>query len=96
MPRSPLQTFLGLLASAALGGQLTAQSNPLDRYLQQGLERNPTLRQQALAVRQSEAVLQEARGGFLPSATLSARYTDVRGQVVNLGELINPAFSALN
>ena len=96
MPRSPHLTLLGLLAMAALGGQLPAQSNPLDRYLRQGLERNPTLRQQALAVRQSEAVLQEARGGFLPSATLSARYTDVRGQVVNLGELINPAFSALN
>jgi len=81
---------------AALGGQLPAQSDPLDRYLRQGLERNPTLRQQALAVRQSESVLREARGGFLPTATVNARYTDVRGQVVNLGELINPAFSALN
>lgn len=80
-----------LLAPAALRGQ-----GALDEYIALGLRENLSIQQQALAVSQREAALREARGNFLPSATLNARYTDVRGQVVNLGELINPAFGALN
>lgn len=74
---------------------LSAQA-PLDAYVSEGLRQNLTIRQQALAVARSEAALREARGNFLPTATLNARYTNVSGQVVNLGELINPAFAALN
>lgn len=74
---------------------LQAQA-PLDAYVEQGLRQNLTIRQQALSVARSEAVVREARGNFLPMATLNARYTNVSGQVVNLGELINPAFAALN
>ena len=47
-------------------------------------------------MRRSVAAVREARGYFLPSATINARQTDVRGQVVDLGSLINPAFAALN
>lgn len=81
-----------LLAAPALSGA----QGPLDEYVTQGLRQNLRLRQQALVVSQSEATLREARGNFLPSATLNARHTNVSGQVVNLGELINPAFAALN
>lgn len=80
-----------LLAPAALAAQ-----GPLDDYVREGLRQNLGIRQQALQVERSEAALREARGYFLPSATLNARYTNVSGQVVNLGELINPAFEALN
>ena len=86
--------FIGLLllvAAPALGAQ-----NVLDEYVAQGLQHNLGLRQHQLAMQGSEAQVREARGNFMPSATLNARYTDVRGQVVDLGELINPAFAALN
>jgi outer membrane protein TolC len=73
-----------------------AAQGPLDDYVREGLRQNLAIRQQALQVRRSEAALREARGNFLPSATLNARYTNVTGRVVNLGELINPAFEALN
>lgn len=75
---------------------LASGQGPLDEYVAQGLRQNLRLRQQALAVSKSEATLREVRGNFLPSATLNARHTNVSGQVVNLGELINPAFAALN
>lgn len=82
-----------LLAGLATG--VNAQ-DPLDEYVQLGLRQNLSIRQQALVVARSEAVVREARGNFLPSATLNARHTNVSGRVVNLGELINPAFGALN
>lgn len=84
-----------ILTSLMLPAALSAQG-PLDEYVREGLRQNLAIRQQALQVQRSEAALREARGNFLPSATLNARYTNVSGQVVNLGELINPAFSALN
>lgn len=80
-----------LLAPAVLAAQ-----GPLDEYVREGLRQNLGIRQQALQVERSEAAVREARGFFLPTATLNARYTNVSGQVVNLGEPINPAFDALN
>jgi outer membrane protein TolC len=89
--RHQAAALLLFLAPAVSGAQ-----GPLDEYVAQGLRQNLGLRQQALVVAQREAALREARGNFLPSATLNARHTNVSGQVVNLGELINPAFAALN
>lgn len=86
---------LGSVALATLAKPLAAQS-PLDDYVRDGLRQNLAIRQQALQVQRADASLREARGNFLPSATLNARYTNVSGRVVNLGELINPAFAALN
>jgi len=93
VPASLIASVLvaSLLLPAAAGAQ-----GPLDDYVREGLRQNLAIRQQALQVQRSEAALREARGNFLPSATLNARYTNVSGQVVNLGELINPAFAALN
>jgi outer membrane protein TolC len=87
----------GLILAAALcaAAPLDAQT-ALDGYVREGLRQNLAIRQQALQVQRADASLREARGNFLPSATLNARYTNVSGQVVNLGELINPAFAALN
>ena len=92
--RSPL-----LLAGAAslfiLGRPVHAQST-LDELVAIGLQQNLGLRQERLAFDRSEAAVDEARGRFLPSATFNARYTQLSGNVVNLGSLINPAFVALN
>lgn len=102
-PRSPargafpglLRTILPGLLLAALPPALGAQG-PLDDYVRLGLRQNLGIRQQALAVAGRDAAVREARGYFLPTATVNARNTNVSGRVVNLGELINPAFSALN
>lgn len=96
----PIIGLLALATSVAAAPVLAqvpqGRGDPLAEYIAMGVRQNLGLRQQELAVRQGDAVVREARGGFLPSATLNARYSDVRGQVVNLGELINPAFAALN
>ena len=76
--------------------ELAAHSSALEQYVALGLKQNLGLRQEELAVRRSDALVREVRGNFFPSATINARHTDVRGRVVDLGELINPAFAALN
>ena len=80
-----------LLPGTALGAQ-----SVLDDYVAQGLRHNLGLRQQDLTLRSSEAAVREARGAFLPSATVNARYTEVGGQTVDFGQFINPAYAALN
>jgi outer membrane protein TolC len=88
---------LAALGGSTLGGStLAAQSRTLDEYVALGLLQNLGLKQEELAVQRSGAALREARGLFLPTATINARHTDVRGRVVDFGEFINPVFSTLN
>lgn len=84
--------LLWLLASSI--SPLAAQT--LDDYIREGLEKNLALRQQRLALDVSNETVGEARGGFLPSITLNARATELYGNVINLGNLINPAYATLN
>ncbi len=91
----PLVLRLLVALFASLAAPIEAQ-NVLDDYVAQGLRHNLGLRQQDLTLQGSEAAVREARGAFLPTATVNARYTDVRGQVVDLGQFINPAYAALN
>ncbi|MGH7713717.1 MAG: TolC family protein, partial [Gemmatimonadaceae bacterium] len=74
----------------------TRSATPLDALVNLGLERNLGRRQHDLAVRRAGAAVREARGLYLPSATVNARYSQVSGNVVDLGSLVNPAFGALN
>jgi outer membrane protein TolC len=85
-----------LQASAQIASAQTSPPSPLDALVELGLQQNLLRRQQQLAVDRAEAVVREARGLYLPSATLNARYTQVAGNTVNIGSLINPAFGALN
>ena len=53
---------------------------------------------QALELAESEMQVGEvdqARGLFLPTATVDARYSETHG-VMNVGDLVNPAYAALN
>ncbi|MBI3791695.1 MAG: TolC family protein, partial [Gemmatimonadetes bacterium] len=96
MPRQyTLPLLYALPALFALGRPLLAQGT-LDDLVATGLKQNLTVRQERLAVDRSEAALDEARGRYLPSATFNARYTQVAGNVLNIGSLINPAYGALN
>lgn len=76
--------------------QTSLPRTALDQLVDLGLERNLGRRQHDLAVRRAEAAVREARGLYLPSATLNARYSSVSGNVVDLGSVVNPAFGALN
>lgn len=97
----PLGVWLLLLGSALRADAQdplirAGAQDPLEEYVRIGLRQNLGLQQRELAIARAEAVVRESRGWFLPSATVNARHTDVQGRVVNLGELINPAFAALN
>ncbi|MBN2356125.1 TolC family protein [candidate division KSB1 bacterium] len=75
------------------------KTQALDAYIQQGLKTNLALQQKAFSVKSALAALQEARGMFLPSLSLDARYTRAGGgRVIDIpiGDLVNPIHSSLN
>jgi outer membrane protein TolC len=61
----------------------------------EALRHNLGLDAERLAVRRTGAEVREARGAFFPAVTLAARYSEQHG-TLNLGDLLNPAFAALN
>jgi len=73
-----------------------ANAQTLDDYVKEGLQKNLAYRQQRLSLEKSDESLAEAQGGFLPSITLNARASELYGNVINLGNLINPAYATLN
>jgi outer membrane protein TolC len=75
---------------------LEAQQSPLDSYVAEGLDRNLSLMEQRLALARAEAALREAQGRWLPSLTLNARYSERSGDLLDLGDLVNPAYRGLN
>ncbi len=68
----------------------------LDSLVAEGLAANRGLRAERLQVRRADAAVLEAIGLFLPSASVNARLSDRRGNIMDLGKLINPAFGALD
>jgi outer membrane protein TolC len=93
--RTPVVIAVLFVPWAAASPQAPRRA-PLDALVAEALEHNLGRREQALAVARAEAGVREARGLYLPSATLHARYTEVAGNTINLGDMINPAFGALN
>lgn len=87
--------LLLLLAAAPLRAQAPVES-PLDRLVREGLAANPGLRARDHEVDRDHAALREAEGRRLPTVALAARHTERYGQVVNVGDLVNPAYGALN
>ncbi|MGE5800861.1 MAG: TolC family protein [Gemmatimonadota bacterium] len=88
--------FSILLGSVLLSKPLAAQRpDPLGGLVAEALRANLGLKTERLAERQSAAAVREARGLFLPSLTLATRYSRLDG-VPNLGDFVNPAYSALN
>jgi len=78
---------------------VSVQANQLDQYIQEGLTSNLALKQQDLALNQSLQALREARGLFLPSVSIEARYTRAGGGreiTFPAGDLINPINHTLN
>lgn len=78
--------------------QLTLHANVLDDYIQTGLKQNFTLQKKNFSLQKSLSALAEARGMFLPSISLEARYTRADGgRVIDIpvGDLMNPIYQIL-
>jgi outer membrane protein TolC len=76
-----------------------AQEDPLEHYIQIGLESNLTLKQQKFSLEKSIQVLNEARGMYFPSIDIAARYTRAGGGreiTIPIGDLVNPIYQTLN
>ncbi len=67
----------------------------LDRYVLEATRDNLALAGTRAAERRSVAAKREAHGRLLPSLGMNARYSEYSG-TVNIGDFINPAYSALN
>lgn len=83
-----------LLPSVASGGV-----DILDRYVEEGLRENLALKQKDISYRQSVEALAEARGMFMPSIGLEARYSRAGGGreiLFPVGDLMNPVYETLN
>jgi outer membrane protein TolC len=73
-----------------------AQTVTLDHYVREGLESNLALQQQNFSYQKSEQALREARGLFFPSLNLGARYSNLSGNVLDFGRLVDPVYATLN
>ena len=71
----------------------------VEQYIEMGLSSNLALQQQQLDLEKSMRALDEARGLFLPSLELQARYSRAEGGRtfdMPIGDLMNPVYSTLN
>lgn len=80
-------------------GPVLGQNSILEEYVNQGLENNLALKQQEFALGQSMEALKQARGMFLPSVSIDARYSRAGGGRmidIPIGDLMNPVYGTLN
>ncbi len=75
--------------------EVAAQATPLDSMARLAISRNLGLRQSREAERQGALGVRQARGLFLPTLGIEARYSDLNG-AIDIGDAINPAYAALN
>jgi len=88
--------FKSLAILALLPSLLVAQQpDPLGTLVAEALRNNLGLEAERLAVRRAAADVADARGLFFPSVTIDSRYSK-QGGTLNFGDLLNPAFVALN
>ena len=87
--------FLGLAAVMSAFGENAV----LEGYVREGLKNNLALRQKDFSYARAAAALGEARGMFLPSVGIDARYSRAGGGRIfdiPIGDLMNPVYSTLN
>lgn len=74
---------------------LHAQATPLDSIAHLAIARNLGVRQSREAEQQGVLGVRQARGLFLPTLGVEARYSELHG-AIDIGDAINPAYAALN
>ena len=80
-------------------GALAGETSQLDEYINMALQSNLALQQQEFSFEKSSAALDEARGLFLPTVSLNARYSRAGGgrQIeIPVGQFVNPVYQTLN
>ncbi|HYW30820.1 MAG TPA: TolC family protein [Gemmatimonas sp.] len=78
--------------SPAIAGSARAL---LDGFVDEAIRGNLGLAAQRQGALRAEGGVREARGRFLPTVGVNARYSEFTG-VINIGDFINPAYAALN
>ena len=76
-----------------------AQEQILEQYINEGLQNNLALKQREFSFERSISALDEARGLFMPSIGINARYTRAGGGrtfEIPVGDLVNPIYTGLN
>lgn len=93
----PTAALIALASAALTASALAAQqpADPLAAIVAEALRNNLGLAQERLAEERAASEVRAALGRFLPSLSLSSRYSEQRG-TLNLADAINPAYSALN
>jgi outer membrane protein TolC len=86
----------GVTSAAVADAQAPVSARQLlDGYVAEALAANLSIAQQSAALTRANAGVREASGRFLPTVGVNARYSELSG-VVNIGDFINPAYTALN
>lgn len=76
-----------------------SQINPLQEYINEGIENNLVIQQNNLSLKNAQHSLKIAKGMFLPQASIQARYSLAEGgRTIDfpLGDLMNPVYKTLN
>lgn len=94
--RRDMRTRALLVAFLAAATPLSAQrTDPLAPLVQEALRNNLQLSASRVSDERAEAATRGARGLYLPSLSLESRRSRLDG-VVDVGQLVNPAYAALN
>lgn len=94
-----IERVLVLVVVVGVAATAGAASPTLDDYVAEGLRSNIALSTRRISWQQSLAALGEARGMFMPSLSLEARYSRAGGgrQITfPAGEMLNPVYDTLN
>jgi len=96
-----IQGFVCMILFAGLAAeepQIYSTMPSLNGYIKKGLKANLGLNQKSLQNEQSHKTTQEARGKYLPSLSVEARYSRAGGGrtiEIPVGDLMNPVYAAL-
>ena len=76
-----------------------SENQIINQYINEGLENNLALKQKIFSFKKSMQALKEARGMFMPSIGIHARYSRAGGgRIIEfpVGDLMNPVYDAIN
>ena len=99
MKRTITAIIFLIMLVPALSSRAADDSNVLGNYVNMGLQNNLALKQQEISLEKSLSALREAKGMFLPSVSIEARYSRAGGgRIIEMpvGDLVNPLHETLN
>jgi outer membrane protein len=82
-----------------LMSQVLYAQDPLEQYIQEGLNNNLVLKSRKVSLEKSLLALKEARSLFLPTSYFDGQYTLAQGGraiSIPVGDLLNPVYETLN